>query len=218
MIDLSKYTVHDLTHTLGSNIDGYEDSVAKAFDVDGWNAKWLRIYSHAGTHMDAPHHFGVSDQTIDDFNPVSFMGKAIITEVEISQKSQLIGLEAVKGMNSKIKPGDSLIIRTNWSLKLEETYYKSGLPRISKELAEWCVLQKIKMLGVEPLSVADVNNLDEVTEIHRILMNGGVIIIEGLKNLQNLIRDEVFLIALPLKVYKGDGAPARIIALEDNMD
>ena len=216
MIDLSKYTVHDLTHTLGLNIDGFDDSVAKAFDVDGWNAKWLRIYSHAGTHMDAPFHFGVSDETIDDFEPASFMGKAVITEVEISQSSQLIGLEAVKNIDSKIEPGISLLIKTGWSLKLGETYYKSGMPRISKELAEWCVEKKIKMLGVEPLSVADVNNLDEVTEIHRILMKGGVIIVEGLKNLQNITRNEVFIIALPLKVHKGDGAPARVIALEGN--
>ena len=71
------------------------------------------------------------------------------------------------------------------------------------------------MLGVEPPSVADVNNLEEVTEIHRILLDGDVIIIEGLTNLRQIRRDQVVLIALPLKVEGGDGAPARVIALEE---
>ncbi|MEM6698052.1 MAG: cyclase family protein, partial [Bacteroidota bacterium] len=56
---------------------------------------------------------------------------------------------------------------TNWSQKIEDTTtYKNQLPRISKELATWCVENQVKMLGVEPPSVADVNNLPEVTEIH----------------------------------------------------
>ena len=71
------------------------------------------------------------------------------------------------------------------------------------------------MLGVEPPSVADVNNLEEVTRIHRILLEGGVVIVEGLANLSALTKPKVTLIALPLKIAAGDGAPARAVAIED---
>jgi hypothetical protein len=34
-------------------------------------------------------------------------------------------------------------------------------------------------LGVEPPSVADVNNIAELTEVHRILLEGNVAVVEG---------------------------------------
>ena len=80
-------------------------------------------------------------------------------------------------------------------------------------MALWCLDNEVKMLGVEPPSVADVNNLKEVTEIHQILLKG-VIIIEGLTNLESLQSNCVELIALPLKIENGDGSPARVIAIE----
>ncbi|MEL6274659.1 MAG: cyclase family protein, partial [Bacteroidota bacterium] len=82
-------------------------------------------------------------------------------------------------------------------------------------LAKWCVQKKVKMLGVEPPSVADVNNLPEVTAIHHILLQGDVLIIEGLMGLQQITKEYVMLLALPLKIAGGDGAPARVIVMED---
>jgi kynurenine formamidase len=62
--------------------------------------------------------------------------------------------------------------------------------------------------------VADVNNLEELTNIHRILLGGGVIIVEGLTNLDQISSQVVTLAAFPLKIAGGDGAPARVIAFE----
>ena len=214
MIDLSKYKVHDLTHTLDDKIAGFTAQQKYNLLTDGWNAKTLTIYSHAGTHMDAPFHFGVSDQTIDDFSPTDLMGKAWVVDVEITGPKQLIRLQHVIDQLGQFQPGDSLLIRTHWSQKYEQPDFKSNLPRISEDLAEWCVAQGVKMLGVEPLSVADVEDLEEVTRIHQLLLGGKVIIIEGLKNLDLIKAKQVFLIALPLKVGQGDGAPARVIAFE----
>jgi len=76
------------------------------------------------------------------------------------------------------------------------------------------VRKKVNLVGVEPPSVADVNNLEELTEIHRILMEGDVLIIEGLCNLDEVRKNKVQLIALPLKIGDGDGAPARAVIVE----
>ena len=72
------------------------------------------------------------------------------------------------------------------------------------------------MLGVEPPSVADVNHIEELTTVHKILFKGGVIVIEGLTNLQLLTKPKVTLIALPLKIADGDGAPVRAVAIEED--
>ncbi|HRX80869.1 MAG TPA: cyclase family protein, partial [Pirellulaceae bacterium] len=70
----------------------------------------------------------------------------------------------------------------------------------------------VALIGVEPPSVADVNNIEEVTEIHRILLGGGIVIVEGLVNLDQL-PSKVEFIALPLKIRGGDGCPVRAIAV-----
>ena len=70
---------------------------------------------------------------------------------------------------TKFKEGDSLLIETQWSQYVSEPKYRDELPRISKELALWCVSNKVNMLGVEPPSVADVNNIIELTAVHKIL-------------------------------------------------
>ena len=215
MIDLSKYIVHDLTHTLDDKIVGFSEKTARTLSVDGWNAKTLTIYSHAGTHMDAPFHFGVNDHTIDEYHPNELMGKAWIIDVFIKKAKQLIELHEVIEQLNAFAEGDSLIIRTNWSKKYDHPGFKADLPRINDDLAKWCVNHKVKLLGVEPLSVADVENLAEVTRIHQILLGGNVTIIEGLKNLDQIRSKRVFLIALPLKIGNGDGAPARVIAFEE---
>ena len=45
------------------------------------------------------------------------------------------------------------------------------------------------------------------------LLGAGVVMVEYLANLEALHADEVFLIAMPLRVAGADGAPARVAAL-----
>jgi len=56
----------DLTLTYSPQISGYSSDVAKPVAANGWNATNLPIYSHAGTHMDGPYHFEVTDERIHE--------------------------------------------------------------------------------------------------------------------------------------------------------
>ncbi|PHN02120.1 cyclase family protein [Flavilitoribacter nigricans] len=204
----------DLSLAYDDSISGYSEATARELGKDGWNARTLQIYSHAGTHMDAPAHFGLTG-TIDAFEPQQLMGPAWVVDLSDISAGALISPQQLGGIADQVQPGDSLLLRTGWSRhRHDPSTYRNQLPRISTELAQWCVEKGIKMLGVEPPSVADVNDLEEVTRIHQLLFRGGVIIIEGLTNLSALSRPKVWLIALPLKIRAGDGAPARVIALE----
>ncbi len=205
----------DLTRVIAHGDSGVEFSTAKTLNEDGWNAKTLHLYSHSGTHMDAPVHFEVNEQTIDTISVNRFIGKAWLVDLSFVIPKHEITIEDLGLVAKKIKEGDSLLIRTGWNAFFGTQKYRDELPRISKELAIWCGEKKINMIGVEPPSVADVNNIKAVTEIHQILMKNNVIIIEGLVNLEKIKTDYVTLIALPLKINKGDGAPARVVAIED---
>lgn len=217
MFDLSRYHIRDLTLPYSKEIEGYDSEISRTVEKDGWNARNLHIYSHAGTHMDAPLHFGIGETSIDQYPPSRLMGKAWVVNIPIHEPQQLLTIEDLGDLTDHFRRGESLLIRTEWSQFVGLKKYRSELPRISQELAEWCVNKGVNILGVEPPSVADVNNLEEVTTIHHILLGGQVIILEGLCNLHSIQRDNVFLIALPLSIKGGDGAPARVIALEEKV-
>jgi kynurenine formamidase len=206
--------VVDLTMTYHNGINGFSKEVSRTKNKDGWNASTLTFYSHVGTHMDAPFHFNVSNQTIEDIPVSDFIGRAWVVDARNIGAQGLITVSHIKKeVVEEFVAGDSLIIWTSWSKYAGTQKYRDELPRISEELAKWCVDNKVKMIGVEPPSVADVNNLEEVTRIHEILL-ASVVIIEGLTNIEKLDSDCVELIALPLKIKDGDGAPARVIAID----
>jgi kynurenine formamidase len=207
--------VVDLTLALEHGMRGVEIESARTLEADGWNARTLHLYSHSGTHMDAPAHFVAGGGTIDDVPLGSCMGPAWVADLPGLAPRALIAVAHLGGIAARLAAGESLLLRTGWSAHAQDPrVYRDGLPRVSEELARWCVERRVKMLGVEPPSVADVNDLRELTAVHRILLGGGVVIVEGLANLEALQDERVFLVAAPLKVRGGDGAPCRAFALD----
>lgn len=207
--------VIDLTLPLASGERGVKIEQARRFETDGWNTTTLSLYSHCGTHMDAPIHFGVGADTIDTLSVDKLIGPARVVDVRPIGPRALIEVKHLGIAAGQFQAGESLLICTGWSEHYGLERYRDELPRISEDLARWCVARKVRMLGVEPPSVADVNNPRELTAIHQILFEGGVIVVEGLANLSALTKATVTFIALPLKIAGGDGAPARAIAIED---
>ena len=203
----------DLTLTYEEGMRGVAFENAKSKSVDGWNSKMLHLYSHAGTHMDAPFHFEVNNQTIDEFEVSRFVCDSWVIPIDAyaEQKIKLADLNAYPDLINK---GDGVILKTGWSAFVHEDKYRQALPAIHESLANWFVDKGINMLAVEPPSIADVMDMEEVTKIHEILLGGDIIIVEGLTNLDAVSKEKVKLIALPLKIKGGDGAPARVIAME----
>lgn len=204
----------DLTLTLSNEMKGVSITVAKSLVNDGWNATTLELYSHNGTHMDAPLHFEVNQESIDEIAVDRFITQAWVVDLSGISPRALITVADMAPIADSIQKGESLILRTDWSKRLGTKSYRDELPRISEELAQWLGKKGVGLLAVEPPSVADVNNLEEVTKIHTILMEHDIIIVEGLTNLDQLTKEQVTLIATPLKIHRGDGAPARVLALE----
>lgn len=143
------------------------------------------------------------------------MGPAWVIDLPNLTPRALLEVSHLGGAAEQFSPGESLLLRSGWSRHADNpAIYRDGLPRISETLAQWCVEQQVKLLGVEPPSVADVNNRTEVTLIHKILLGGGVTIVEGLTALDQVLATKVFFVALPLKPLAGDGCPCRALAIE----
>jgi kynurenine formamidase len=206
----------DLTLTLEAGMRGVRMAPAKTLEKDGWNARTLELYSHCGTHMDAPRHFLPDGETIDRQPLEACTGPARVLDLTPVKPRELITLEKIAPWRGKIVAGDRLLLRTDWSRRHGTPAWRDELPRLDLELARWLVGRGVKLVGVEPPSVADVNNRDELTAVHQVLLAGGVTIIEGLTGLDRIPTGTVELVALPLKVLEGDGAPARVIAIVES--
>lgn len=207
----------DLSIPINNALPGASVTDCKTVLQDGWNATTVSLYSHCGTHMDAPKHFIASGQTIDQMALASFVGPAKVIDLTPVAPSELLTVERITSSTSlPIEAGDRLLLRTDWYKHLGNSIYRNELPRISPELAQWFVKKQVALIGVEPPSVADVNNIDELTEVHRILLEGDVVIVEGLANLDQLTQEQVEFIAIPLRIENGDGCPVRAIAVQTN--
>lgn len=138
--------------------------------------------------------------------------------------AELLSWEA---RNGRIEPGSIVLIRTNFSKRWPdaaaylgtaergaEAVAKLHFPGLHPEAAEWLVEERnIKAVGLDTASI----DYGQSTgfETHRILAVRDIPIFENLTQLDQLPARGATLIALPMKIAGGSGAPLRVIALVD---
>ncbi len=202
----------DLTLTHYHGMRGVEIAPDTTTAVEGYNTTNLRLYSHAGTHMDAPRHFLDGARTIDHVQLAKCIGPARVIDLSHKAPSSLITVEDLAPCADLIGPGARLLLRTDWSLHAEQPDYRTSFPRISPELAAWFAAREVWLLGLEMPSVASLQDKEELTVVHQTLLAAEIVIVECLTNL-HLLPEAVEFIALPLKIEAGDGSPVRAIAV-----
>lgn len=204
----------DLTLPFCDGMRGFAWETKYTVEQNGWNARTLHLYSHAGTHMDAQVHFAAGPETIDHIDLTRCSGMARVVRLPDLAPRSLITLADLGAVAETYRPGEALLLATGWSRYHDDpSIYRDGLPRIAEDLARWCANRPVSLLGVEPPSVADVNNMAEITRIHQILLGAGVVIVEGLTSLDSLPDEGAWFVAAPLKIAGGDGCPCRAFAV-----
>lgn len=173
---------------------------AGIFAKDGYNDHFVSLGTHVGTHIDAPLHMVDGGKTLDQIPLEQFIGRGRLIEG--------LDLETVK--NTDIEEGDVILFQTGMIENYhDKTYFKDYL-EIPKEVADYLVEKKIKMVGMDMASPDH-----PPFNIHRILLGAGILIIENLTNMSELAGKEFTVYALPIKLQL-DGAPARVIAKINN--
>jgi kynurenine formamidase len=220
IIDLSLTLRRDII----SLVPGHPEFDLKDFhfhDKDFRSNSFLQISTHTGTHIDAPYHFIKDGITIDELPLEKTVGKAILIDLRkssaarrgftIDQIKQSVGKKEIKGRIVILHSG---WIKERWGTN--ELYSEN--PFLTQEAADWLVGQKIRAVGVDfAIDNPDQSPLplEKRFPIHRTFLKNGIPHIENLCNLERIDRDEFLLVALPLKLYRCNGAPARAIAMID---
>lgn len=208
----------DLSLPLFHGMRGVNTEPHSTIASTGYNTTTVHLYSHAGTHMDAPLHFVDGGKTIDTIPLETVIGPARVVDVTHVEPNGLITIQDLEVVAAQITKGTRLLLRTDWYKHAEQEDYRTHMPRISAELAHWLVEREVALLGVEQPSVASLRpeNKAELTEVHQILLRAGVVIVEGLAHLDQIQSDTVQFIALPLKIRGCDGCPVRAVAIEES--
>ena len=204
-----------------------EQTLDKSFE-DGATAQATRINlsCHAFTHMDAPRHFDPAGYTTDGLKLEQTIGPASVVDVSAVGPNAPIHEEHVAAAGGHVREGDIVLLRAGWDAheSIETPEFWTRSPWVEEDAAEWLYSRGIKAIGydfpqdycIRHLVLGDRTPAPEENVTHQILLKRGVIMMEYLCNMTAIRGERCQVYALPLKVPDADGAPSRIIAIEDD--
>lgn len=210
--------VIDLTRTISNTIPVYPGTegpnltIANTYEESGFKETLLSMYSHTGTHMDAPHHIYPEKISLDQKDVSGFVGKACVIDARDVPAGGLIDITYIEKNKVRVEQAEFIVFQTGWEKYWGQDKYFGEYPVISKEVAAYLVDNNKKGIGLDNIGLDPIADVD-LNLHHFMLENENIVIMENLCNL-DLIGQEVFLlVALPLKFENSDGAPIRAIAI-----
>lgn len=184
---------------------------------------------HGGTHLDAPLHFAEGRWSVEQIPVEQLVGGAAV--VDVSRKAAAAPdyqvtaaeLQAWEQAHGSVS-GLIVLIRTDYSKRWPDAAAYLGtaergeaavaqlhFPGIHPDAARWLVDRQVKAVGIDTASI-DFGQ-STLFETHRALYEANIPGLENLANLDRLPAAGATIVALPMKIKGGSGAPLRAIAL-----
>ncbi|MCG2810511.1 MAG: cyclase family protein [Candidatus Aminicenantes bacterium] len=209
-------TVIDLSHFISGSMPVFPGTEppkivdARTVAKNGFAEKLLSLYSHSGTHIDAPGHILAGAATLDELAVDRFLGPGLVLDVAAVRggKIEIADLEPYK---ESLNGVEFALLHSGWARHWGEARYFSSYPVLSRNAAQWLTGFRLKGFGVDMISVDEVESTS--VPVHKVFFAKNTIIIENLDNLGALIGKEFIFSCLPLKIAGGDGSPVRAVAM-----
>jgi arylformamidase len=155
---------------------------------------------HLGAHADAPSHYSMHGEAIDERSLEFYLGKCQVIHVNVP-KNSLIHYSHVKGIYA---PRVLFATNTFDYRRPFQSDYAALDPALIEKLAEFGVMT----IGIDTPSVDLFSS--SALESHKMALRFNLAILEGL-DLRNVPEGFYELIALPLKLKGFDASPVRAI-------
>ncbi len=183
--------------------------VAAIENGDEANVTAIHMSAHTGTHIDAPRHFVENGNGIESLHLSTLLGEVEV--VEIDSNVDHIDVDTLAGLNKERWKTRVLFKTRNSRLRLiEKQSFDQAFTALLPEAANYLVNRGVKLVGIDYLSIAPFEN---GMDTHLAFLKNNVIVIEGL-NLSDVSAGIYNLIALPILLENGDGAPARVLLIQ----
>jgi kynurenine formamidase len=183
---------------------------------------------HGGTHLDAPLHFAAGGASVEQIPLERLVGPAVVIDARESaarnpaHELSAAELAAFEARHGAIEAGAIVLLRTGWDRFWPDPRAYLGddtpgdasklrFPGYGAEAARVLVEERrVVGLGVDSASLDPGPSRD--FPVHRIAAARGVYGLENLTGLDQLPARGATLVALPMKIAGGTGAPLRVIA------
>jgi kynurenine formamidase len=233
-------TVVDLSHTYDKTTvfwptaDAFRlETVADGMTPGGYYYAANNFFSseHGGTHLDAPVHFAKGAHSVEQIPIERLLGVGYIVDVADRASANpdhqvtvedIARAEAAQGPI----PADAIVLlRTGFSTRWpdaarylgtadrgEKAVAQLHFPGLHPDAARWLVANRsIKAIGIDTASID--YGQSTAYESHRILYERNIPAFENLTALERLPLTGASIVALPMKIGGGSGAPLRAIAI-----
>ena len=197
-----------------------------------WNN--FRSGEHTGTHFDAPNHW-VTGRDLGDVASVPverLIAPAVVldfTEQVANNPDFLVEIDHIKAWESQhgaLPDGGWMLVRTGWDARSgsQEEFVNADdsgphTPGLSGDCVRWLAEQTpVIGMGVETVGTdaGAAHSFDPPFPCHANLMGNGKYGLTQLQNLAQLPSTGAVVIAGPLPIVTGSGAPARVLALVEH--
>lgn len=208
--------VIELTHTIKNSMPVYPNTeqpkltTACTIEDVGYRETLLHMYSHTGTHMDAPAHMLPDGKPLDAFGAEAFVGKGFVLDCRGLRE---IPLSLLQANENAIRQADFLLFCTGWDKFWGETRYYEAFPCLTREAAAFVAELPLKGIGEDCISIDPCDSVDFPN--HICLLGKGLLNTENLKNLDQLIGKRFLFATLPLKFENADGCSCRAVAITE---
>lgn len=170
---------------------------------DSVNLTTLTISAHMGTHVDAPAHFSIDDQTMEDVPLEVYWGPAQVVTVNKTAGP----LTPADFQHIDLTLASRLLVNSHHAAR-DQTVFHTDFVYPSPELAAYLSVHGIILYGADAPSMDAAD--DPHLPGHQALLHHGIFILEGL-DLRSAADGLYELAALPLKIAGGDGSPVRAV-------
>jgi len=168
----------------------------------------IEMGSHTGTHIDAPFHFVEGGRKLDEIPVRDLVGPVSVIQVT--------GVPSITRQHLKSlswKNVERVFFKTDNSEHWNDGVFFERFVYLEPDAAEFLVQRNIRLVGIDYLSIDPYKSEKHPT--HFVLLGHNVIIIEGL-NLSRVPPGRYQMVALPLNLQGADGAPTRVILMEND--
>lgn len=206
--------VYDLTHTIKNDMPVYPGTeqprltTACTIETAGYRETLLHMFSHTGTHMDAPAHMLLDGAPLDSYGADRFTGTAVVIDCrgEANISLPLLQRYDLTGV-------DFVLFCTGWDKKWGTPAYYEGFPCLTPDAAAYLAALPLKGVGEDTISLDPCDSADFPN--HITLMKADFVNTENLTGLDALMGRRFTFVTLPLKFEDSDGCSCRAIAMEE---
>lgn len=178
--------------------------------IEGRETKEVTFGTHTGTHMDAPLHFVEGGVSIAEIPLDKLIGEVTITDFSYLSENEPVNEEMLRQVDITRR----MLFKFGWGKHWGTKKYYAGYPFFTVQAAEYLISKGVELVAMDTPSPDDSRiklGTSEDSQIHKIFLKHGIILVEYVANLEKIDDYEGWsIIVMPLKIKDADGAPARV--------